>query len=1859
MLYPPRPANISIPAVIAGNVLQNDDTSISAIDSGYDGTIVMRTQNNIAMIINPEQKTSINTDSTNAMLTVNNNLSSTATFRMSYRDSFYFDGRVTANGSVLFFPHCDDLQLDPQLITAFRKNFNIADHDGTSLGLMLGGRLITASASELNYVDVPAGIARGNKAAVLDGNLNFSGMNRLLANEVSGTLLTGDQPNITTLKSVNITDALFVRGEPFGLTPALLQYIQVQREGIAFPLKAVILDGNRNFTGINNFAAANITGVLTSGPQPNITSLSALTSLTNNGPTTLNSTLTINSGVDHLIMRSAATSSSSIGTNTVGDMTLRSSSHKILVSGQHSLQIAGHDGATAGLILGSELVVATATQLNYTKVVAGTATEGRAMVLDGSKSISGVNVINASVLSGTLNTRFQPNILSVNTLNIVRHDGSLTGLALNNVLVTSTANQLNSVNVPLGVAQANKALVLDSAKNISGINALVADELTGTLRTAIQPNITQVNTLRIMQHNGETGLNLGGTLITATGAQINRLDVDAGVATGGKAMIIDDARNIVNINNLTASGLFGTLQTGVQPNIRQVNVLNISNHNGSTGLSLNGTLVTSSAAQLNRVNVDAGVAAQGRALVLDSSFSIRGINVINANTLGGVLSNPHQPNIRILASINVIDHDGESGLSLNGTLVTSSAYELNYVQVRQGIAQPSKALVLDSTANIRNINSITANTINGVIGTEAQPYITSVSTLNIMNHNGANSGLALNGTLVVATANQLNSVATTPGLTAPLKALVVDQDRNVQGINRFTATSIFGTLSTPTQPNIRTVDTLNIDRHNGTTGLSLSGTLITASAQAINRIDGTAGVAAPDKALIADAQRNISNINALTASTIAGTMTTPNQPNITSVSRLNVASHDGGSVGLALNGRMITGTADQLNFNSVFPGTATANRSLVTDSFNSVGGINTISASRLVADQLQLRGVIANYNTGSVVIKTYSFTDLIGRMVDVQLLDNLAFTQFSPAGLSSGYSCEIVGYLNPQFSENYTFYATCNDRVRLWVNGELILHSWNKILTARTSSSIFLNANQWVPIYIQYQVDTGSIPTFLVEWASPSTTRGRIPSLRMAWDNNAPANSNKHFTQNDFTIYNTSTAGPSTAKFTVDAGGDLTIDASGNDISLGSTDNFNIPVHDGTGRGLYLGGVLVRPSAFELNYLKVNPGIALASHALVIDASKSINGLNSVSANSIACTNLTTESFTISTLSLSGPLNNYNAGSLLIRQITGPDVNGRVVDVNTITDINLNNYDPRGLNTNFSLDIIGFILPTFSENYRFFAVANDRVRIWVNNRLILNAWDSSSGLEHTSDPIFLPAGQWVPIYIQFQNIIGNSSLQVRWSSPSLVKSFIGSAFMAWDNTFGAPPRALSSSDRITIFSGASGLTSVQSGSIEVDGNGEMVLSAKSGTVSIAATNSLNIVSHNETSGLRLGGTLVRSTADELNYVSGVVPGTVLPLKAIVLDPTRSLSGLTTISSNNLIGTILTPAQPNITSFGTLSSTLNSSSDIILSSTNSLRFAANSTACLIQAGSSTSTNAASDLFIGNFNVDIATSFRKLMIKSSGFVGVQTSSPVRTLSINGEGAVFSMRLIHNSSNGTETAFCDLGADASSNFRVGSNVIIGSSGTATLSVSSSGIMRITPSGGSLQIGNTSNGTLPLELGSNSFSISTAVGYLNSDGSVGSAVSSATSYSLRTTASIIVNGTVCVTSDRRLKKDINSLSYENCRDFIMNSNPVAFKYINDGLGSRHVGLIAQDVAKSNFSNLVKIAPHEGLQKDIDADGYVSPADAAFNVAYEEIVPILMTTMKETIEENKMLKEQVHELSSKMKELQELVHSLMALRNP
>jgi hypothetical protein len=75
------------------------------------------------------------------------------------------------------------------------------------------------------------------------------------------------------------------------------------------------------------------------------------------------------------------------------------------------------------------------------------------------------------------------------------------GLYIGNVLVTASGLQLNTVDVfSFGIAQADKSLILDNNKNISGINSLSASTLTGTnlygtLNTVSQPNITTIGKL--------------------------------------------------------------------------------------------------------------------------------------------------------------------------------------------------------------------------------------------------------------------------------------------------------------------------------------------------------------------------------------------------------------------------------------------------------------------------------------------------------------------------------------------------------------------------------------------------------------------------------------------------------------------------------------------------------------------------------------------------------------------------------------------------------------------------------------------------------------------------------------------------------------------------------------------------------------------------------------------------------------------------------------------------------------------------------------------------------------------------------------------------------------------------------------------------------------------------------------------------------------------------------------------------------------------------------------------------------------------------------------------------------------------
>jgi hypothetical protein len=470
---------------------------------------------------------------------------------------------------------------------------------------------------------------------------------------------------------INQLTSFKLSGITFSGTSQQLNYTAGVTTGSVVANKALVVDTNKDLIGSDNttrirnltlsgaMIAISYTGTLLTANQPNITSLGTLSNL--------------------------------------------------IIS--NDLSLPGHNGIDKGLKLSGNLVLASAHQLNYTVVTPGTAEGNKALILDGSRIINNIHAITSEHLYTT-------------------------NLYINNVEVTASASDLNYLDlISIGQGQASKALVLDSNRDINNINNLTTSTLTatnlnvtnlsGTLQTASQPNITSLGTLTSLTLSGSitgvTNINtnqitLNGTLITSTPSELNTLsgltstttelnylDINTpGTVDANKALVVDNNRNLTNLNQLTLTGSSDVItmtnsSSGSRTNLRFINDIKSweLGSRGSTNTNANSFYLYDNQTGLYRLIV---------------------------NSTG---------------SVNIVSHNGSTtGLQLNGTLVTATASELNrlsgitsttaelnYLHITtEGQGQASKALILDSNRNINNINILGSvqSTINS----------TSVTTIN-------------------------------------------------------------------------------------------------------------------------------------------------------------------------------------------------------------------------------------------------------------------------------------------------------------------------------------------------------------------------------------------------------------------------------------------------------------------------------------------------------------------------------------------------------------------------------------------------------------------------------------------------------------------------------------------------------------------------------------------------------------------------------------------------------------------------------------------------------------------------------------------------------------------------------------------------------------------------------------------------------------------------------------------------------------------------------------------------------------------------------------------------------------------------
>ena len=628
-------------------------------------------------------------------------------------------------------------------------------------------------------------------------------------------------------------------------------------------------------------------------------------------------------------------------------------------------------------------------------------------------------------------------ITTTSSINLIGHDGSTTGLKLNGTLVAATADQLNYVAVSPGTASASKALVLDSAQNVSGINSIGATIVAGTLATPDQPNITSVGTLTSLTVTGHlivegavtvngtttgsidagtggssgvsgevptyllnitagtaapskalvlnssksvSGISsLGTTSITVSGNDIGSeaaflSGATAGSAIGGKVVVLNGAGSVTNINALSAVSLSGTLLTANQPNITSIGALE--------SISIDGFTIQSEAGYISEVV--AGTAVGGKALVLNGAGYVSGITSLSSTYLSGTIQTPQQPNITAIGPL--------SSLSVGGATIGS---EIGYLAgAVAGTAVNSKVLVLNGVGSISGIASLTATQLTGTLQTASQPKITSVGTLSSLNVANDIVADTITGTLQTAEQPNITSIGT-------LSSLTVTTD--------IVADKITGALQTGSQPLITSVGTLSsLTVTNGISASTLTGALQTASQPLITTI-GTLS--------------SLTVTNGISASTLTGTLQTATQPNITSVGTLSSLTVSEGISASTISGTILT--ASQPNITSIgslasisvggqtissefaflsgaVEGTASNSKVLVLSGAGAISGIGALSASTLSGTLLTAiqpnitsigtlssltvtNGVVASQLTGTLQTAAQPNITSIGNLLSVSI----------------------------------------------------------------------------------------------------------------------------------------------------------------------------------------------------------------------------------------------------------------------------------------------------------------------------------------------------------------------------------------------------------------------------------------------------------------------------------------------------------------------------------------------------------------------------------------------------------------------------------------------------------------------------------------------------------------------------------------------------------------------------------------------------------------------------------------------------------------------------------------------------------
>ena len=782
--------------------------------------------------------------------------------------SLDISGDVDVDGTL----ETDAFSINGTAVTSTAAELNILDGVTSTAAELNALDGITAVVGELNHLDLGStavGTAIASKAVVLDSNKDYTGFRNItLSGELdAGSLdVSGDVDVDGTLE----TDALSINGTAVSSTAAELNILDgvtstaaelnaldgitaVVGElnaldigstavGTAVASKAVILDSNKDYTGVRNLT---ISGELDAATGDF------------SGAVDIAGDLTLSAGADGALTFGAASSIKIVDNQAsslvieeadTAYMTFTTTNSSELITANKGFNIAG------AFQVGGTAVTSTAAELNILDGVTSTAAELN--ILDGVTSTAA----ELNILDGVTSTAAELNIL----------DGVTSTAAELNALdgITAVVGELNALDIgstAVGTAVASKAVILDSNKDYTGIrNFTITGDLTVTGTTTTN-NVETVSTssgvifegsaadghdatlLSVVAASDKTytlpnvtgyvalfAADPGTTTVSSTPAELNILDgvtstaaelniLDGVTSTAAELNILDGvtstAAELNILDGVTSTAAELNALDGITAVVGELNALDIGSTAVGTAVASKAVILDSNKDYTGIRNLTVSGEYDGATLDLSGAADIAGDLVLSGGADGALqFTNAGENSIKIpdnQASALIIEEadnaymtfktsngselitankafNAASTFSIGGTAVTSTAAELNILDGVTSTAAELNILdgVTSTAAELNILDGVTStaaelNILDGVTSTAAE--------LNILD--GVTSTAAelniLDG--VTSTAAEINLI---DGGTARGTTAVADGDgilTNDGGTMRMTKVETFAT----------------------------------------------------------------------------------------------------------------------------------------------------------------------------------------------------------------------------------------------------------------------------------------------------------------------------------------------------------------------------------------------------------------------------------------------------------------------------------------------------------------------------------------------------------------------------------------------------------------------------------------------------------------------------------------------------------------------------------------------------------------------------------------------------------------------------------------------------------------------------------------------------------------------------------------------------------------------------------------------------------------------------------------------------------------------------------------------------------